>query len=300
MKITQAMIDKERNRVKLLKNDLAQSFKVIFHSWQLLIWNSFKDQVASGQSVVKIPDELIQDLNIKLYDHYIKVAKSFVTGLTFEEFKKSDESEESNYILFWLPKVLQDISQSLQDQIEYRLPVHSSKIIDTTEQIGNRSITWSALQESPYAIALASKLSSRESTVSVTETNWIAEASQSTALHITTPILTLANKKELELLQNVSSNITLRNIDFGNFEELYPENSYEYNSLMNTLSHPKKKWIDIGDNKVRESHARISGTEVNENEPFILPGGKLMYPSDDSLGVELEEIVNCRCWAMYF
>ena len=56
-----------------------------------------------------------------------------------------------------------------------------------------------------------------------------------------------------------------------------------------------KQWCTSGLPNVRESHQEVDGIIVDENEPFELPGGLLMYPHDTSMGADASEIINCAC-----
>lgn len=56
-----------------------------------------------------------------------------------------------------------------------------------------------------------------------------------------------------------------------------------------------KTWETVGDNRVRASHVEIEGTTIPLEEPFVLWGGMMMHPHDDSLGVDESELVACRC-----
>lgn len=56
-----------------------------------------------------------------------------------------------------------------------------------------------------------------------------------------------------------------------------------------------KQWCTSGLPNVRESHQEVDGMIVDENEPFELPGGSLMYPHDTSLQADASEIINCAC-----
>jgi hypothetical protein len=56
-----------------------------------------------------------------------------------------------------------------------------------------------------------------------------------------------------------------------------------------------KQWCTSGLSNVRESHAAVDGLVVDQDEPFELPGGLLMYPHDTSLGADASEIINCAC-----
>lgn len=56
-----------------------------------------------------------------------------------------------------------------------------------------------------------------------------------------------------------------------------------------------KQWCTSGLPNVRESHQDVDGLEIDEDEPFELPGGLLMYPHDTHLGADASEIINCAC-----
>ena len=56
-----------------------------------------------------------------------------------------------------------------------------------------------------------------------------------------------------------------------------------------------KQWCISGLGNTRASHELMDGVVVDENEPFSLPGGLLMYPHDTSLGADAGEIINCAC-----
>lgn len=56
-----------------------------------------------------------------------------------------------------------------------------------------------------------------------------------------------------------------------------------------------KQWCISGLGNTRASHELMDGVEVDENEPFSLPGGFLMYPHDESMGADASEIINCAC-----
>jgi hypothetical protein len=56
-----------------------------------------------------------------------------------------------------------------------------------------------------------------------------------------------------------------------------------------------KQWCISGLGNTRDTHELMDGVEVDQFEPFILPGGELMYPHDGSLGADASEIINCAC-----
>ena len=63
-----------------------------------------------------------------------------------------------------------------------------------------------------------------------------------------------------------------------------------------TLSiHYTKQWVISGLGNTRASHELMDGVIVDEDEPFVLPGGMMMYPHDTSMGADAGEIINCAC-----
>lgn len=56
-----------------------------------------------------------------------------------------------------------------------------------------------------------------------------------------------------------------------------------------------KTWETVGDNRVRHSHAEVEGLTLPIDEPFVLEGGLMMAPHDDSMGVSEDELIMCRC-----
>ena len=61
----------------------------------------------------------------------------------------------------------------------------------------------------------------------------------------------------------------------------------------------KKEWAAILDDRTRGGHAMADGQTQNMNDPYIVNGEYLMYPSDTSMGASLGNIINCRCSSLY-
>lgn len=61
-----------------------------------------------------------------------------------------------------------------------------------------------------------------------------------------------------------------------------------------------KRWKTRADERVRVSHRAMNGQTVAGSAAFVTPRGALMMnPGDTSLGAPLDEIVRCRCRAIY-
>ncbi len=56
-----------------------------------------------------------------------------------------------------------------------------------------------------------------------------------------------------------------------------------------------KQWCISGLGNTRDTHELMDGVEVDQHEPFMLPGGNLLYPHDTSMGADAAEIINCAC-----
>lgn len=68
------------------------------------------------------------------------------------------------------------------------------------------------------------------------------------------------------------------------------------NEAAKTLSlHYTKQWCISGLGNTRPSHEAMDGVTVDEDEPFVLPGGMMMYPHDTSFNPDASEIINCAC-----
>lgn len=60
-----------------------------------------------------------------------------------------------------------------------------------------------------------------------------------------------------------------------------------------------KTWNTVLDEKTRISHVRADRQRVPTNKPFSVQGQMLKVPGDTSLGASLDNIINCRCSAVF-
>ena len=72
----------------------------------------------------------------------------------------------------------------------------------------------------------------------------------------------------------------------------------EYENAIKNKSY--KRWRTIMDGHERDSHAEVNGVVMPINEPFVLAGGLLQYPRDESYSPSDEEIIACRCGIEFF
>ncbi len=60
-----------------------------------------------------------------------------------------------------------------------------------------------------------------------------------------------------------------------------------------------KSWLSSRDIRVRDTHAGADGKVADDKGVFTLPGGRLRFPGDSSMGASASEIVNCRCTTVF-
>lgn len=78
---------------------------------------------------------------------------------------------------------------------------------------------------------------------------------------------------------------------------------FETNWIYNYLAHKKRvadgqlthTWETMRDEKVRGSHALADMQTKMINEPFVVGGYFLLFPTDDSMGAPASETCGCRC-----
>lgn len=56
-----------------------------------------------------------------------------------------------------------------------------------------------------------------------------------------------------------------------------------------------KTWRTERDNRVRPTHRDVEGWTIPIDQPFLVGNSLMMFPKDQSLGADPEEVVNCRC-----
>jgi hypothetical protein len=291
--------------IDVIKDRREKILKSNFRKWQIDVLKEFNTQYEDLSPVITLSHELKDDLAVLLLDHYWRTSESLIHGIDFGEVKQVVEipfdgsNEDNDYIDFLIPQILRDIENSINDHISVQSPIHYESIVETTEKMGNeaKSIANKSL-EAVFSVVLGRKLAGRETTVSVTETNWIAESSQAIALEVTTPVIGIADKEQLKELQKISPNTTLKNTDID--ELFFSESSLGISKFKDEISHPMKEWLTMGDKRVRETHKVMDAVQIKAELPFKLKGGLMMFPSDASLGVSFLEIIGCRCMAVYY
>lgn len=106
--------------------------------------------------------------------------------------------------------------------------------------------------------------------------------------------------KQLLLLQNNLRSVTIADTETNKIAENSKHTeAIALVSSVGFLVRLKKRWDSTLDGKTREGHARADGQLASLNQPFVVDGESLMYPSDISLGASLANVINCRCKTHY-
>lgn len=80
--------------------------------------------------------------------------------------------------------------------------------------------------------------------------------------------------------------------------ETHNASTFATKTMVSEYRFPKeKKWMNAGDERVRESHANVSTEWIDENEKFDV-GGELLDIPGDSNG-SAKNVCRCRCAVMY-
>ena len=61
----------------------------------------------------------------------------------------------------------------------------------------------------------------------------------------------------------------------------------------------KKTWRTFLDDRTRSSHVAADRQEVDVLQPFIVQGQRLPVPGSSALGATVDNVINCRCNALY-
>lgn len=59
----------------------------------------------------------------------------------------------------------------------------------------------------------------------------------------------------------------------------------------------QKRWLSVGDEKVRDDHKDLNGKTVAYDEDFVVGGRTIAYPGDPTADADL--VYNCRCTLLY-
>lgn len=268
-----------------------------------------------------ITSENEEKLMVILNDHYIDTANDFAK---FDLKKYIDGSvDEENEVKV---EVILAIAAILLNMISVIGPFRLKEIIKTTVKDIHLAISEAKKLLAEQIIAptskqianitakiLNNKWRARAGNISITETNWISEATRNISTRKATEAINRELSKLNFSLQDGKVDIARLNLANSKASQSlsYSESSKETirdASEDIRQERPKKKarvvvlfktWLTMQDNRVRDSHKAALGQRVPFDKPFQVGQSLLMYPGDTSLGAALKEIIRCRCWVSY-
>jgi hypothetical protein len=139
----------------------------------------------------------------------------------------------------------------------------------------------------------------------VTETNELIENSRKKIIEGVQPALSEAiYDKDVDRLRDILDITESWNVqDILNRVEGTSEETEltddERRDAFGAFHGQKKTWVTMGDDKVRETHDEANGQEQLIDDPFLVGGYLMQYPSDYSLGAPHGETCNCRCSSLF-
>lgn len=99
-------------------------------------------------------------------------------------------------------------------------------------------------------------------------------------------------RKAIEKLVDSNRNIAQKNAwtQATKFQNMGRNDRYK--EAFNQGIDIEKRWITMGDNRVRETHSRLNGATIEIDELF---DNSCLYPGDYSHGADISEVAQCRC-----
>lgn len=93
--------------------------------------------------------------------------------------------------------------------------------------------------------------------------------------------------------------IRLRAMQISRTETVFASNTGRRAGAMATGLPIAKTWMTMDDPSVRHDHAMVDGQTRELNQPFLVGGEFMMFPSDYTMGATAGNIINCRCAEKY-
>ena len=76
--------------------------------------------------------------------------------------------------------------------------------------------------------------------------------------------------------------------------------SYQCNEDAIAQGKTMKRWLTMGDKRVRETHKEVGGTSKLIGEPFYVGGSLMMFPRDTQYSPPNSLVCGCRCSIEYY
>lgn len=215
-----------------------------------------------------------------LHDSYRKISGAFKENI------RSNVSPTINARLKG-PAVAAAVDHALTTAFAARAKKQAKIILDTTQERMNAELMRVYAEDGGYemgqaAVAAAMGKWFRDSAqgravgIATTETNYTAEFSKATEARAVKKALTA--KSLLGILTGVKARVVFAPVSAESL---------------------RKTWVSQLDDRTRPAHAEADFQDVDFDEPFNVGGEQMMEPGDDSMGASDENLINCRCTAVF-
>ena len=267
------------------KNDFAKRQANRVLRQKLKLEKTFARELASyfaEQKRRKKTGKEISSIKPVLERHYKRIVKEF-TGVKIKQDVQNKISESFEFIIAGKAQQrAEEIDKITEDRWKRSIQAARDQEPDATEE----TLLLIALQ------IFRNYNKNRVQTISISETQTVSESVRfeiTKAVHLEMEQIILEqNRQRAKELYDLSGDYTSYQI--YNEIDIKPEAI-----LTGLLLTAKKKWMTMGDARVRDIHNAANGQEQYYLEPYQVGGELLMFPGDGSLGASAKNLVNCRC-----
>lgn len=223
-----------------------------------------------------------QETKLLIRRQYIRTSKAFSNEMRLSmagekniEITKQAEDEGQfdpiigaalfAYINDQVPQTATKLNQTTTKDMDDSVKEATAQIREEGGDINDASVGLLA------SIILKKKLDARKTTIAMTETQFIAEATKAIEAAV------VGSGGRVDVTNVIGPTAVI-------------------------LGDITKVWASILDGNTRINgfdHVAPDGQRVKMNQPFIVSSEKLMFPGDRSLGASIGNIANCRCSALY-
>lgn len=275
------MTTSERNKRAKRNLTLKLALEKTFSRDLVSYFNEIKTDVVSFYTATGLlinADVYQKQTETLLERHYKRVIRNFINEGKYSyrksleakgiEYKQEQEEEDEKIKATSVLIALAFVENIVQQRALQLIETTNDNIKDTAAKAPKKAKESGAKVHDEMNKGLDRAFKGRQAMIALTETQFMAERSK-----------------------NIEAAVISRN---GNVDP-----SSINDGVVTGSPDVKKEWAAILDDRTRGGHAIADGQKQNMNDPYIVNGEYLMYPSDTSMGASLGNIINCRCSSLY-
>ena len=275
------MTTSERNKRAKRNLTLKLALEKTFNRDLVSYFNEIKTDVVSFYTATGLlinADVYQKQTETLLERHYKRVIRNFINEGKYSyrksleakgiEYKQEQEEEDEKIKATSVLIALAFVESIIQRRALQLIETTNDNIKDTAAKATKKAKESGTKVRDEINKGLDKAFKSRYAMIALTETQFMAERSK-----------------------NIEAAVISRNGDV--------DPSSINDGVVTGNPDVKKEWAAILDDRTRGGHAMADGQTQNMNDPYIVNGEYLMYPSDTSMGASLGNIINCRCSSLY-